>query len=215
MKYWPALLLFVVLAAWMFFAARTPTGEEDRFEILTLEQYQASLAKVRDLTQQPIIDFDAGKYLSKAQLDQLKEGSETIKKMIAFDPTNFGPYVMMAKSQRALGNAQEAVRNYKQALLLVPKEIKDQDTLWAAAEAHHDLAAYYYEEGDDKKAEEHAMQALMLVNQNPKYLITFAAIEAQLGKLKEARANLDAALKMDPQNPMGLELDAELRKAGS
>jgi tetratricopeptide (TPR) repeat protein len=215
MKYWPAIVLFLGLAGWMFFSARTPTGEEGLFRILNPEQYNATLEQVKDLTFDPIIEADQGRKPTKMQVENLKAGSEKIKQLIAFDPTNFGPYAMMAKTQRALGNMDEAVRNYKQALALIPESITDQETLWTAAEVHHDLATFYYEKGDDKSAEEHAIAAVMLVNENPKYLIGLAAVQSQLGQLKEARANLDIALRLDPTNPVGKELDAELKKVGS
>jgi tetratricopeptide (TPR) repeat protein len=213
-KVWIPLALFAALAAWMFLAARTPTGDEDLFAILSPEQYNETLKKVQELTFDPIVASDQGKKLGKEQVENLRKGSEMIRQMIAFEPTNFGPYAMMAKTKRALGEMDEAVRNYKQALLLIPKEITDEETLWTAAEVHHDLATFYYDKGDDKNAEEHAIQAVMLINDNPKYLIALAAVQAQLGKVKDARSNLDVALGLDPENPVGKTLDAELKKAG-
>jgi tetratricopeptide (TPR) repeat protein len=214
MKYLPALVLFIGLATWMIVAGRKPSGDEDTFKILTAEQFDAALSKVRDLTQDPILTFDEGKKLTSSQLDDLREGTEKIKQLIAFEPTNFGPYVMMAKSQRALGRAEEAVRNYKQALLLLPKEIKDQETLWTAAEVNYDLGTHYYELGDFRKAEEYALEAVLLINTHPKYLVGLAAIQAQLGKLKDSRALLDSAMQIDPDNEFSKSLDAELKKAG-
>ncbi len=214
MKFWPALVLFAALVGWMLIAGRQPTGDEDVYKIISLDQYNAALATVRDLTQDPILKFDEGKQLTKDQLDNLKVGAKKIRQMIAFEPTNFGPYVMMAKSQRALGNAEEAVRNYKQALLLLPKEMTDEETLWTAAEVNYDLGLYYYENGEDKKAEPYALQAVQLVNTHPKYLVGLAAVQAQLGKLKEARILLDTAMKIDPNNTFSKSLDEELKKAG-
>ncbi len=214
MKYVPPLILFVGLAAWMLYAGRKPTGEEGVYQIVTLEQYDVALAKVRDLTQDPILKFDEGKKLTQHQVEDLKVGTKKIRQMIAFQPTNFGPYVMMAKSQRALGQAEEAVRNYKQALLLLPQEIKDQETLWTAAEVNYDLGTHYYEHGDFKQAEKYALEAVQMVNTHPKYLVGLAAIQAQLGKLKDARLLLDTAMLMDPDNKFSKSLDAELKKAG-
>ncbi len=214
MKYLPALILFIGLAAWMIVAGRQPTGEEDRYKILTGEQFDAALAKVRDLTQDPILKFDEGRKLTEKQVDDLKEGAKKIQQLIAFEPTNFVPYVMLAKSQRALGQAEEAARNYQQALLLLPKEIKDQDTLWTAAEVNYDLGTHYYENGEYKKAEQYALEAVQMINTHPKYLVGLAAIQAQLGKFKDARTLLDSAMQIDPDNEFSKSLDAELKTVG-
>jgi len=214
MKYLPALILFIGLATWMIVAGRQRTGEEDRYKILTGEQFDAALVKVRELTQDPILKFDEGRKLTSKQVDDLKEGTKKIQQLIAFEPTNFVPYVMLAKSQRALGQAEEAARNYQQALLLLPKEIKDQDTLWTVAEVNYDLGTHYYETGDYKKAEQYALEAVQMINTHPKYLVGLAAIQAQLGKFKDARTLLDTAMRMDPENQFSKSLDAELKKVG-
>jgi tetratricopeptide (TPR) repeat protein len=215
MKYWPVIVALVAVAVWMVAAGRVTTGEEGRYSIVTDEQYVATLAEVRDKTQQPILDFDAGFKLSTTQVQNLKDSIEKIQQLIAFDPTNFGPYVMMAKTQRALGNSSEAVRHYEQALILLPSEYSDQETLWTAAEVNYDLGTHFYEASDYKRAEPYALQAVQLINDHPKYLVGLAAIQAQLGKLKDARALVDAALAIDPENAFTKSLDDELKRAGA
>jgi tetratricopeptide (TPR) repeat protein len=114
-----------------------------------------------------------------------------------------------------LGNSEEAVRNYEQALILLPSEYSDQETLWTAAEVNYDLGTHYYEVSDYKRAEPYALQAVQLINDHPKYLVGLAAIQAQLGKLKDARALVDAALALDPENAFTKSLDEELKRAGA
>jgi tetratricopeptide (TPR) repeat protein len=215
MRYWPVIIALAAVAVWMIAVGRVPTGEEGRYSIVTDEQYVATLAEVRDKTQQPILDFDAGFKLSTTQVQNLKDSIKTIQRLIAFDPTNFGPYVMMAKTQRALGNSSAAVRNYEQALILLPSEYSDQETLWTAAEVNYDLGTHFYEVSDYKRAEPYALQAVQLINDHPKYLVGLAAIQAQLGKLKDARALVDAALALDPENAFTKSLDDELKRAGA
>lgn len=215
MKHWPFAVALAAIGVWMVAAGRQPTGEEGRYAIVDDVQYAALLADVRDKTQQPILDFDAGFKLSSTQVQNLKDSIKKIKQLIAFEPTNFGPYVMMAKTQRALGNSSEAVRNYEQALILLPDEYADQETLWTAAEVNYDLGTHYYEVSDYKQAEPYALQAVQLINDHPKYLVGLAAIQSQLGKLKDARALVDAAKAIDPDNAFTKSLDEELKRAGA
>ena len=198
----------------MITAGRTPTGEEDLYSILSDAEYNQALKQVQELTQLPITMYDEGSKLSAGQIEDLRKGIELTKKLIAFQPTQFGPYFVMAKAQKALGNVDEAIRNGEQALLLVPMDAQDLETQSVVAEIAHVVSVYYYDTGKYERAEQLSDQAVQLFTTNPDYLAGAAAIKSQLGKLDDARLYVDTALAIDPKNPTALELDGELKRVG-
>lgn len=214
MKHWPLIVVFIAVAAWMAFSGRTPTGDEGLFSITDGQQFNDVLLQVRELSQEPILTFDAGGKLTADQVDHLKEGKNLIRKLIAFAPTNFAPYVMLAKTQRALGETEEATRNYLQALELIPKDSKDPDVVLTGAEVKYDLSTYYYERNEYEKAETLADEAIGTMPTNARYLSGAATIKSQLGKPNEARRLVDMALQYDPNDATARNLDIELRRLG-
>ena len=207
-------VVFLGICAWMFYAAHQTTGDEGLYSILNDQQFDETFKTVRDMTQQPILDFDSGKKLTQAELDELKKSKELIRRLITYNPTGFPAYVVMAKTERALGEQKEAVRNYEQALLQIPANSTDPNVLWTAAEIRYDLGTYYYESGDLKQAEPLAEEAVLRFPTNARYLSGLAAIKAQLGKFAEARLRVQQALAIDSNDPTARELDAELKKSG-
>jgi tetratricopeptide (TPR) repeat protein len=214
LKYWPFVLAFVAVAVWMMIAGRTPTGDEGLYTILTDEQYEQTLARVRELTKGPLIAYDSGQKLTNKQLDDLREGRTLVRRLIAYQPRNFPPYVIMGKTQRALGEMDEAVRNYEQALLLMPEDSTDPDVLWTAADVRYDLGVHYYNTSDYATAEGYAEDAVARAPTNAAYMASLGAIKSQLGKLDEARYWTSEALKYDPNDLVATALDEELKKAG-
>lgn len=214
MKYWPVLLVFAAVAGWMVYASGPASLDAGKYSILNDDQYKEVLAKVQELTTKPLVTFDEGTKLSEGQLDDLRQGVELTKKLIAFQPRQFGPYFVLAKAQKALGNVDEAIRNCEQALLLVPKNSKDPEVLSVAAEIEHVVSIYYYEKGLYNQAEVHADRAVQELTTNPDYLAGAAAIKAQLGKLDDARLYVSTALAIDPNNPTALDLDQALKEKG-
>jgi tetratricopeptide (TPR) repeat protein len=198
----------------MMAVGRQPTGEEDLYSILGDDEYNQVLALVQDLTQGPITQVDSGLKLNPQQVEDLQRGIDLTKQLIAYQPTQFGPYFVMAKSQYALGNIDEAIRNGEQALLLIPTEDPGQEVLSVHAELAHTLATYYYDKGSYKRAEELADTAVQIHTTNPDYLATAGAIKAQLGLQADAREYANLALALDPKNVNAIELDKALREAG-
>ncbi|HXH61026.1 MAG TPA: tetratricopeptide repeat protein [Fimbriimonadaceae bacterium] len=214
MKLWLPVGLFVAVAAWMVFAAHSPSDKQGLYTIQNDVQFNEVLGKVRDLIQQPIVNFDSGVKLTDQQVKDLKEGETLIKQMVAYAPANFGPYVMLAKTQRALGEMDQALRNYQQALDMAPKDSNEPSVVITIAEVKFDLGSYYYERSEYDKADKLVDEAIGAVPDNAKYLSTSAAIKSQIGKPNEARTLVDRALKLNPNDATAKSLDVELKRIG-
>lgn len=212
MKYWPLLLVFAAIGAWMYFAAGAPSPDKGLFSILDDDQYRQVMAKVQELTTQPLVDVEEGRKLTETQRKNLERGVQLTKQLIAFQPREFGPYFVLAKAQKALGAVDNAIRNCEQALLLVPKNSDSPEVQSVAAQIEHTVAIYYYEKGLYQQAEAHADNAVKAFVTNPDFLAGAAAIKAQLGKLDDARLYVDTALAIDPNNLTAKDLDIALKE---
>ncbi|MCH7945532.1 MAG: hypothetical protein IIC73_05890 [Armatimonadetes bacterium] len=198
------------VCVWMVLAAGRRQGDEGLYSIQNPAQYNAGLTTVRELTGGPIRAHDAGRALSGEQTMALEEAREVARRLTAYEPRAFGPAFLLANIEQALGNADEAGRNYHQALLLIPKDTGDQNLRQTEAHIQFKLGQHYYNRNEFSKAEMYADAALALQHNSSLYHTAAARIKMRLDKRAEARRLVEHALEIDPEDAAAKELSERL-----
>jgi len=206
MKLWVLGAAFVAVCVWMFFAAGRPGPGDGLHSILTASEYNERLAKVRELTQGPILSYNAGNALSGDETVALEEGREIARRLAAFDPLAFGPPFLLANIEQALGNSEEAGRNYQQALLQIEKNSGNPDMRETEANIRFNLGQHFYNKDEFEKAEKFSDSALALHHNSAVYHTAAASIKIRLNKLGEAREMVRHALEIDPNDAVAQQL---------
>ena len=214
MKYWALGGAFAAVCVWMVLAAGGPKGGEGLYSIQSAVQYNQGLATVRELTEGPILAHNAGRALSVEQTEALEEGREVARRLTAYQPREFGPAFLLANIEQALGNADEAGRNYHQALLLIPKNTGDKNLRQTEAHIQFKLGQHYYNRDEFARAEVHADFALALEHNSSLYHIAAASIKMRLDKPAEARQLVEHALEINPDDSEAKELAKRLDGEG-
>ncbi|MCH8979544.1 MAG: hypothetical protein IH945_09935 [Armatimonadetes bacterium] len=210
MKYWVMGGAFVALCVWMILAAGGPRGGDGLYSIHNAVQYNEGLATVRELTEGPIVAFNAGQSLGPEETQALEEGREVAKRLTAYEPRAFGPAFLLANIEQALGDAEEAGRNYHQALLLIPKNTGDPSLRQTEAHIRFNLGRHYFNRNEFLKAEQYADEALVLQHNSSLYHTSAAQIKMRLQKRADARRLVEHALEIDPEDAVAKELAERL-----
>ncbi len=175
-------------------------------------EYRATLAEVQKLTQAPFEAMHEGHPISDGEKKDLQKADKLIDGLIAFKSDGYGPYILKGLTQRALGNAEAALRAYQQGLALAPANPKPDDKE-AIARIHDEMASFYFDQHDLKNADIHAQAAIQLMPSDPSLLTDAASIKIQLGQVKEAGALLQNALKIQPDYARAKELTKLIKMA--
>ena len=210
MKYWVLGAAFVGVCVWMVFAAGRPQGSERLYSIWSAAHYNQDLARLHDLTEGPTAAYSAGRTLSGEQAQALEEGREVARRRTAYEPRACGPAFLLANIEQALGNADEAGRNYHQALLLIPKSTGDQNLRQTEAHIRFNLGWHYYNRNEFSKAELYADSAVELQHNSSLYHTAAARIKMRLNKRADARELVEHALEIDPEDAAAKELAERL-----
>lgn len=189
-----ALLLALVLAG----CGSTPKDSSVPI-VDTDRDYQATLAKARDLSAAHMVAFAQGQDLSEKALEDLAEARRQFEGLISYAPTQFAPHIGAGRIGYALGDYESAKRSLEQGLALIPKEHGPEvDAL--IADVDNDLANIYFLQGDYAKAEILVRRALKTSPEHPNYLATLASIALQAGDPEGAGRLVASGLKTDPEN---------------
>jgi tetratricopeptide (TPR) repeat protein len=189
-----ALLLALVLAG----CGSTPKDSSVPI-VDTDRDYQATLAKARDLSAAHMVAFAQGQDLSEKALEDLAEARRQFEGLISYAPTQFAPHIGAGRIGYALGDYESAKRSLEQGLALIPKEHGPEvDAL--IADVDNDLANIYFLQGDYAKAEILIRRALKTSPEHPNYLATLASIALQAGDPEGAGRLVASGLKTDPEN---------------
>ena len=210
MKYWALGAAFVGVCVWMVLAADRPQGAEGLYSIRSVVHYNEDLVRLHDLTEGPTTAYSAGRALSGEQTQALEEGREVARRLTAYEPRAFGPAFLLANIEQALGNADEAGRNYHQALLLIPKSTGDQSLRQTEAHIRFNLGQHYYNRNEFPRAELYADSAIELQHNSSLYHTAAARIKMRLNKRAEARELVEHALEIDPEDSVAKELAERL-----
>jgi tetratricopeptide (TPR) repeat protein len=148
--------------------------------------------------QGPVVPYyplagDSDLYVAVAQVKQfsnLKEGIPRLRQVLQQQPPQHGgPYFELAEAYARVGQAEEAIRFYEEAIRRTP----DFQPAYAG-----NLADLLASRGDTRQAQYHYQKALYY---NPNYVpahYNFAQALANAERYEEARVQFEAAIRLDP-----------------
>lgn len=183
-------------------APKTPTGDTP---IVSDAEYLEATAKMEELSRDRLRDLDAGKTLTPDDLAKLREASDLLDRMNRYVPTKSGLHFLSGKIHFALGEDQIATERFRQCVLVAPQEVAlspaaAQEIRLTAAEANYQLSLLLLVQRDIKGAYEAANEAVKTVPNSPNYLTARASALNELRRTAEAKRDLEAALKLDPNH---------------
>lgn len=147
--------------------------------------------------------FMAGMRLKDPAL--VKEADRLITQVLASSDTHpASSHYLQGQARRALGDAQGAEAGFRDALRLDPGN----------AQVMNDLAMLLIDRGKHKLAEaEQLAEQASRSSKDPNYLDTLALVRMRMGKLSEAQASINQAIRLDPDNPAWRLTHADILEA--
>lgn len=129
-----------------------------------------------------------------AQL-KLPEAEQAFRKALAIDPKSAAARFNLASVEAETGNLSAAVDDFKQVLAEQPDYPKTKDRLGDVLFAWGDDLA---KSGDNEQAAERYREALVYLPDNVALHTSLGAAFARLGRMHEARAELQTAVRLNP-----------------
>ncbi len=192
------------LAIFLIFSnqpAKLPGGGD---AILTDNQYEAARIEMEKLSLNHIKAFDAGVALKPEELAEVRKAGDIIDRMAKYAPTASGLFFLSGKIHHVLGEDGLAADRYLQCTLVVPNdaaahratatEIKTE-----GAECNYQLSELLLLRREQKAAFEAADAAVKVVRSDI-YLTARGSALNELGRIDEAKKDLQEALKINPNN---------------
>lgn len=192
---------------------RPPEGPNGGVLINNPGHYNEVAKEAETLVQTPFYQADAGQELTQEDRDKLRKAIVLFDSMNAFQPEKLGPYLGAGKAHALLGEYEEAEQALKQVLLNMPKYENNDRGKLAVVEALYMLSIVSFEQKNYEDAFKHADLAVEAVPDVPNYRVARANVEVQLKMIPEAKADVDAALALDPEHPKAKMLKMLLKKA--
>ena len=160
--------------------------------LLDQRRYDQADAKIKELLQQPEVDFQVYELLAfvKIKLQQFEAAEDVVKIGLSLAPNHpyFYYYSGIIKAHKK--QYESAKKELREAISLYPNE----------SEFYITLSRIYYETDDYTNAEKTVRQALSLAPKNLNALNLLASILNSMGRKGEAIEVMDNALEMDPEN---------------
>gem|GEM_PF-3822776 len=175
--------------------------------------YQETLEEVQTQSQSLILAYDEGEALDEDGKRRLAEAEARVQRLVEFDPTNPALSLLLGKFSLALGDSPQAAERFTQALALLPNPIRSDTERALAGEAFGGLARSAENQRDWTVAVLRATEAITLQPKDPRWRTIRASAHLQLKQVKEARADLKAALVADPAYPRALQLQRLMQVA--
>jgi tetratricopeptide (TPR) repeat protein len=169
-------------------------------EIRTQEDFQRVYGEALDQALPVMAEIEAGNPMTTQHEATLRSSAEKLENVTKFEPSDFRPFVILARIWLTLGEDEATKRAYEQAELNLPDRIPD-DERSDYAEIYYGFADVGYKLLDLEKAKAQVEKARELAP-NPKYDLLLARILVQQEKFPEAKEILT-----------GLQLDADYGKA--
>ncbi len=126
---------------------------------------------------------------------KVPEAEQQFRKALAMDPAYTDARFNLASVEAEGGDLDSAVKDFKQVLKERPDYPKAQDRLGDVLFAWGDQLA---KSGDNQQAVERYRQALAYRPNDVELLTSFGAALARLGRMDEARAQLESAVRINP-----------------
>jgi len=180
------------------------------------DQYADVLSQVKQLTEGPIRKSNMGEPLSPEELVDLRHAAGLVDSLNAFQPTIFAPYLLAAKVYQLLGKTETAEQRVRQSILngnaelkacLDNKDIRRADEVrLTLTEAHYVRSVLLVQMREYSIALDEANAVIESVPNSPTYLSARASALVQLNRVAEAKRDIAAALKLDPNHKTSLAL---------
>lgn len=204
-KWLPPVAFVGILGIALVFSNQAPELPGGGVAISSDAEYQDAKIKMEELTKGRLQALDAGKTLSPEDLKKLREASEILDRMNLYSPLKSGLHFLSGKIHLALGEDQIASERFRQCAFVATNEIaiEPQNTLpikLTAAEASYQLSMLLLVQRDLPGAFKAADEAVKTVPQSPNYLVARGSALNELRRPAEAKRDLLAALKLDPNN---------------
>jgi Flp pilus assembly protein TadD len=126
---------------------------------------------------------------------KVSEAEQQFRKALAMDPKYTDARFNLASVEAEGGDLASSVKDFKQVLVERPDYPKAQDHLGDVLFAWGDQLA---KSGDNQQAVEQYRQALAYRPKDVELLTSLGAALARLGRMDEARAQLESAVRIDP-----------------
>ena len=223
-RYVTPVAVVVGLAVVMLLSNRPAVSENGLPIVGNGDQYNDVLKDVQALSEGPIKHVNAGDTLSEAEVTDLRKASGLVDSMNRFLPTAFAPFLLAAKIYQNIGSYETARDRVDQAILNGKQELKEVKARGDDARAEEirltlnecvfvrsDLDIHL---NDFPAAWQDACQAVAGVPNNPDYLVARARAALQLKDIKRAKADVAAAMQMEPTNKRAQALALLLIKYG-
>lgn len=133
------------------------------------------------------------------------DAKEHFQATVDLKPSHFRAHHKLGRSFAREGRLDEAIAHFEQAVRLAPGEKQFRSSLGEA----------YLRRGDFVAAEMQMRQVLEPAFSHPATLTKLARALIGQGRMAEARAALDDALRLDPDNPQAMALLTKLGAEGS
>lgn len=178
----------------------------------TQSEANRGFADAAEQSIQPLKDFFAGDKLGKPQVAALGHARRFLKGVVAFDPNSFATFVAVGRISLALEDYPEAERYLREAVRLAPNPPTG-DWKQIEAETHYLLSRTLYQTRAYAAAIDEADLAITLAPDNPDNLVARASALLQVGKVDEAKKDLESALILNPEVPGGQALSKLIENA--
>lgn len=173
--------------------------------VTNAQEASKTLAKIRDLTEEPLLKANAGTDLEPGDLTKLEEALPLSQALVDFDPTQIGTVSLRGKIEMALGKTDAAEATYRQAIKLAPAD-RSPEISYLVADLHNELGKIAFERQNHKAALEEIGQAVALVPNEVRFLNNLASVQIEADQIDQARNTIKQALQLDPKNADALDL---------
>lgn len=164
-------------------------------------QQQASeqLAKIRELTEEPLLKRNDDLDLSERDRNNLEAALPLVQSLIDFDPTSIGTITLRGKIEVALDRLDEAEATFTQALNVAPSAAnRSADITFLMAGIYDDLSKIEFMRQNYKRSVAHLEEALKLSPNNPIYLTNLAFSQIEARDIVGAKETVKKLQEVDP-----------------
>ena len=203
---WLAPVAFVGFLALALLLSNQPAPAPYGGTMITSDaEYEATKAKMEDLSLKRLQAYQSGQKLSEDDLKALRQAGDMVDKMILYSPVLTGLQFLSGKIHHVLGEDTIAADRFKQCTLIADNEISQHLNEKAAisqtaAECGYQLSQLQLLKGQIKEALASAEAAVKAVPNSADYLTARASALNELRRTDEAKKDLTLALKLDPSN---------------
>lgn len=140
---------------------------------------------------------------------KFSEAMTVFSEALKFRANDFGIWVNRGDCYKMLGELEKALENYGKASQLGGKETDIRERM---AECHYKLGVKLFNKTDYRAALENFERMIDHKKDNADYYIMRAKCQEQLHNLKEAFADVQEALKIDPNHAQAFQIMKQLNK---